>query len=233
MRRTGIVCIALSLALSAGLSVGCGKKKDDGVAAQKPGAGSGSAGAAAATTYPDTTDGLKQELTDFLGTMTSKDGNRARAIMGSLHMTGDAPGWFKATWGDDVGGRLAAEYAAGEHGMDNLQHLAFDLANQGATNVEVMKFEKPDDPEENTYESEALRAMKKPVPLYSARITKPGHHLGTHIWSFAYIDGGFRLVGRLTHLKDGPAPSPEVDAVAQLRLKDAKVYLDTGKLPED
>jgi hypothetical protein len=182
--------------------------------------------------YPESTDGLKAELTDFLGTWASKDGDRARAIMASLHMP-DAEAWFKATWGDAAGSRLSSEYAQNARYMDEMQHVVMKLAQDGVTEVSVQRFDRTGDPDETKYQSEALRAMKAPVPLYSVRITRPGHRLGQHFYSFVYRDGTFRLIGKTKHLSGGPEPTKEVDALSELRMRDAKVYLKTGKLPED
>jgi hypothetical protein len=182
--------------------------------------------------YANSADGLKSEFDDFLGTWKTKEGDKARAIMRSLHLA-DPKSFFKATWGDDAGGFLAGEYDQLSPHMDEMQHVIMDLAKSGATEVKVTRFDNANDSEETTYQAAAIKAMKKPVPLYSVRITAPGHHLGQHFYSFIYLDGTFRYIGKTKQL-GGTAPADaRVDALAELRLKDAAEYARSGKLPQD
>jgi hypothetical protein len=234
--------LLLALALAAPL-VACGKKKDEGPSAAASASAKAdplaSASALPAGTYPETTEGLAQLLGDFLAGAMPKDAaqaDRARSVLKSLHLPGDEAAqtaFFKRVWGDDAGARLAAEYKQHEPEMLFLQKLFFRLAKEGAVVLEVHKAEKADDQEINGYEAEGLSAMKQPIPLYSARLGKKGQQHGAYLWSFAYVDGGFRLIGRLTRAKDGPAPDKQTDALMQLRKREAKSFLETGKVPKD
>lgn len=236
-----------ALALVAGLSlatsvVACGKKKDE---AAKGAASASAPGPLAPVaplpsgTYPETTDGLGQMLGDFLAGAQPKDPKaveRARAVLASLHLPGDdaaQAAWFKRVFGDDAGGRLAAEYEQHEPELPNLQRLFARLSKEGAVVLEVHKAENKDDPDVNGYEAEGLAARKEPIALYSARLGKKGQRYGTYLWSFAYVDGGFRLIGRLTRAKDVPPADKDTDALLQLRKRDAKTFLETGKVPKD
>jgi hypothetical protein len=66
----------------------------------------------------------------------------------------------------------------------------------GRTEVLVRRLERPGE-EATGLQNDALKAMKRPTPLYSVRLVKPGETTGFHLWSFVRAGGGFRYVGKM------------------------------------
>lgn len=121
--------------------------------------------------------------------------------------------WFAETFGPDVGARLAKEYTGllGSF-QDELQGLFRQAVKDNKTEIRVTVVEKPDDREATGLQASALRAMKVPRPLYTVRLVKPGDEAGTSLWSFAHVDGAFRLVGKMRAVSEPggalPLPAP-------------------------
>ncbi len=187
-------------------------------------------GAAPVKAYPGTADGLRALVTDAMAAARDGRDADANAIGASLELP-NADAWFAATFGPEVGGRLAVEYAPMKQQLGQLAPLMKDLIAKGRTEISVEKFDAPGDPMSTGLQSNALKAMTQRVPLYSMRATEPGKTTGFHLYSFVYVDGGWRLAGKMKKVDPVPAP-PEVEALGELRMKDAREFLASGKLPE-
>lgn len=205
--------VLIPLTLLALTTAACGKSSE--------------ATSAADIRYPATTDGLHSLIKD----MGDAEDRRAAAIALSL-FPADYEAWFNDTFGPEVGKRLIAEYAPNLDQFPTLPKLMIRQRDRGRTTIRVEKFDKADDPESTTYQSVAFKAMKQPVTLYSVRLTEPSKNGGLHLYNFVHDGQTFKFVGQLRAVTDGPPPSPELDAVSSLRLKDAKTFFDTGKLPD-
>jgi hypothetical protein len=118
--------------------------------------------------------------------------------------------------------------------VESLPPALKKFASDGKTEISVERFTQADDPMANGNETYALRHAKQPLVLYSVRITPPGKRMGIHLYSFAYVDKGFRFLGKMSTLvpPDGK-DDPMLSAVAELRNKDRELYFKTGKLPDD
>jgi hypothetical protein len=106
--------------------------------------------------------------------------------------------FFRDTYGSDRGEELTKEWEAtiAKH-LPELVMPFKDAVQKGQTDVVVTAFEGPDAPGANPVQHRALEAMRKPVPLFTMTLTKPGESTGFSLWSFAFIDGRFVLVGKM------------------------------------
>jgi hypothetical protein len=176
-----------------------------------------------AGSYPDSVEGLERLVVDL---RAGKADPKGLALP-------DARGWYAELFGDAAAAdRLVAELQHPRRKVEDLPKALKDMEKAGRSQITVERFTEADDPNANGVQSFALRSAKKPVALYSVRLTPPGKPLGTHIYSFVYVDGGFRFAGPMKTLKGEPA-SAEVEAVAELRNKDREEYFRSGKLPGD
>jgi hypothetical protein len=152
---------------------------------------------AADTKYPESADGLAKLTQDVLAAL--KDGKRdvAASLIKSMVLP-KHEAWFVRTFGDEKGKELAGLYAKQAETLEQqITKLFEDQLKQNRTNVKAYKLESADDDNATGLQRQALAAMKEKTPLYGVRMVEPGKELGMHLWSFAYVDGGFRLVGKL------------------------------------
>lgn len=182
--------------------------------------------------YPDTADGLKAMFSDLMKAVEKKDEKSASTLAGNLVVPGyDA--WFKQTFGDEAGARVSAEYAKNvPNASKDLPKAVAMFITKGRTEVKAERFDDAGNPDANTYQDVAFKAMKAKVPLYSVRLVKPGEKSGTHLYNFVYVDGGFRFTGKMLALDPNPEATPEVKAMSELRNKDREEYFKSGKLPD-
>ena len=152
--------------------------------------------------YPDSAAGLKSMMTDLYTAAKDGDQKKTDALVKSLALP-KHEAWFKEVFGADKGAKVAAEYAKVlPMFAADIEKLLAKLVKEGQSEIAVLRFEKAPDPKAVGLQNDALAAMKKPVPIYSVRFVKPGEKLGQHVYSFVYVDGGFRLVGKMTGFKD-------------------------------
>lgn len=181
--------------------------------------------------YPDTVEGLKALMTDF--SAAAVGGEASATKFGEDLMLKDAEAWFKAKFGDDKAAALAAEYAAGTAtgpaslaGMLKAQHA------KGRTEFLVERFTSADDLNACGFQQAALNVAKAPLAISSWRALEPGKRAGQHLYNFAFIDGQWKYVGPMRMIDPEMANDVKMAAVASLRAKDRKVFLETGKLPD-
>ncbi|MBA4192100.1 MAG: hypothetical protein C0467_29325 [Planctomycetaceae bacterium] len=111
--------------------------------------------------------------------------------------------WFKGVFGDEKGTKMTAEYNKVVPKFEgDIEQLFAKVVKAGQSEISVLRFERAPDPKAVGYQNDAMAVMKKPVPLYSVRFVKPGDRLGQHVYSFVYVDGGFRMVGKMQGFKD-------------------------------
>lgn len=149
--------------------------------------------------YPKTTAGLKKQTDDILAAAKAKDEKKLQALVKSLVLP-QPEEWFAGVFGPRKSKTLAREYAALVQNLNGLEKLFQEMIAKGQTDVRVTVLEKIDDPAATGLQRQALASMAKPVPLYSVRMVKPGERYGMHLWSFAYVDGRFRIVGKMRSL---------------------------------
>jgi hypothetical protein len=55
-----------------------------------------------------------------------------------------------------------------------------------------------------------MRAMTKPTVIYTIDVVEPGKTIGASLWSFAFVDGHFRYLGKMKAAKPGASPLDEL-----------------------
>lgn len=151
--------------------------------------------------YPDSTEGLERFVQDVFRALENDEQNEAQRLTSSLELA-DHETWFTATFGEEHGGSLAADYAPLVGQFAQMSALFSELLKSQQTQVAVERFVHADDPDLNGYQSLALGAMKSPTALYSVRLSKNGDERGFHLWSFVHQDGSFRWVGKMKPLRE-------------------------------
>lgn len=147
--------------------------------------------------YPDTVDGLKKLMAEiYLETQQRKEAQIAGRFKSLVLPNPEA--FYKGVFGDEKGPKVAAEYAERVKSFEaDASRLFAKVVRDGQSDIRVLKFEKSPDPGAVGLQNDVLAAMKKPIALYSVRFVKPGERLGQHVYNFIYVDGAFRLVGKM------------------------------------
>ncbi|MGZ8843933.1 MAG: hypothetical protein ACXW18_09750 [Pyrinomonadaceae bacterium] len=147
--------------------------------------------------YDESTDGLKKLMSDIYEAQKSGDKDKMSRLMKSLELP-DADAWFKKVFGADVGARVAAQHKTISGSLNSdLERIFAKVVNDGQSEIRITRLEKADDPNANGNQRDVLAAMKEPVPLYSVRFVKPGETAGMHLYNYVYVDGTFRVAGKM------------------------------------
>ncbi|HWP40600.1 MAG TPA: hypothetical protein VNL70_06705 [Tepidisphaeraceae bacterium] len=153
-------------------------------------------------TYPENSEGLKQLFADLLGAAQERQGQKVYAFMHSLLLP-DANKWFTDTFGEEIGRPLAEEYTREmEKFPAAMTGLFLRLANPKDLKITVTAVEQSDDPNARIHQRFALAAMANPVPLYTVRLQKENSSSHITLWSIVYVDGGFRLAGKMESIRE-------------------------------
>jgi len=151
--------------------------------------------------YPESTDGLKKLMSDILDAQKSGDTAKFKSLVKDLELPA-AEGWFKNVFGDDKGAKAAAQYKSQTSALQqDLEKLFAKIVSDGQTEIKITRLEKADDPQATGNQKDVIAAMKNPVPIYSVRFVKPGETLGMHLYNYVYVDGTFRLAGKMDAAK--------------------------------
>jgi len=200
----------LALALACAVVVfGCNKQSD------APPAGTGASGAAAVDKgQPKDSgkepgkDASKDNSADVKaavdrGLAVAKTGDKAKVSAWSRELVlPNAETWFKKVFGDELGKKVAAEYATNSKDFEELGGLLDDANKRGATEVRVVRVADASDREATGLQKSALEAMKKKGPLYTAMFCEPGKKESSiSLWSFVVADGKPYLVGKMKAVK--------------------------------
>jgi len=153
-------------------------------------------------TYPENSEGLKQLFADLLAASQERQGQKVYALMRSLLLP-DANKWFTDTFGEDVGSPLAEEYTREmEKFPAAMTGLFLRLTNPKDLKITVTAVEQSDDPNARIHQRFALAAMANPVPLYTVKLQKENSSSHITLWSIVYVDGGFRLTGKMERIRE-------------------------------
>lgn len=164
-------------------------------------------------TYEDSPEGLKQLATD-LSNAKKSDAEK----MGKALALKDPNKFFTETFGAELGPKLAADYATDSVKLPGIQAFFTMGLLKGRTEILIEKHVSADDENANGYQDAAMRAMVKPIPIYTINVVEPGKTIGSSLWSFAYVDGGFRYLGKLKPVKPNASP---LDELSKKDLSDA------------
>ncbi len=139
----------------------------------------------------------------------------------------DPEGWFRDTFGNEHVQALVAEYRPWEQRIPQLPAEVRRNVKSGKVQLLAERFEDSDDEMATTFQAIALRKMTHRVPLYSMRLVEPGQEDGWHVWSFAWVGGKLRFVGRMMALTP-IAADPDLAMRGSLRKK-VEREIRTGK----
>ena len=198
--RVLYIGIALSLAVA-----GCGKK---------------------APHYDGTSDGFDRQLIDIEAAAREGDLDRLAKITKDMSLP-DPKGFYGKTFGPDHADALVAELASegSTRFADDAPKGMKDLYDHGYVNAIAHCFDKVSD-DATGYQNIALRAMKQPVTLCTARFSKVGAGGDDFtLWSFVYVDGAWRMIGKTKALAP-PSGDPAIDQLGELPVSEAKKLLD-------
>jgi hypothetical protein len=99
------------------------------------------------------------------------------------------------------------------------------VKDEGRTKYSIVRVTDSESPEATGFQMLAMRAMKQKVPLYTLRLQRPDGSKSFTLWSFVYVDGGYRMVGRMQQADPKPR-SKDMDMLLQLPTRDAKEILE-------
>lgn len=163
--------------------------------------------------YPESEEGLKQLATD-LGSASDGDAEK----LGKDLALPDATKFFTTTFGAENASKLASDYATDVPKLGTIGGFFKAAKAKGKTELIIEKHVSADDDNANSLQEAAIRAMKTPVPIYTINCVEPGKTIGSSLWSFAYVDGKFRYLGKMKPLKPGASP---LDELSKKDVKDA------------
>jgi Trypsin-like peptidase domain len=149
--------------------------------------------------YPETADGLKRFFEAMLDAAKSGDMDKAHAFEHSLVIP-NFDTWFRHTFGAVNGAKLSAEYKVFTEGQKISGLWNFpELIERAKGGVSTYGIRAPTDPNATGGQKKVFAAMEKSTALYGVRLG------GWHVWSFVYVEGGFRLAGKMYQ----SLPNPE------------------------
>jgi predicted Zn finger-like uncharacterized protein len=134
-----------------------------------------------------------------------KGGDKAR--MGPLAKAFVIPNhreWFAKTFGEADGKIASADYEASVMNKNIELGLIAEMQQclqKKQTQISAWKIEDPADIKATGNQKRILQKMKAPTPLYAVRFTLPGQTVGYRMDSFVFVDGQFRILGRLRSLE--------------------------------
>jgi hypothetical protein len=152
------------------------------------------------TLYEDTTEGFRRLILDVIDSVSRGDIAQSQALIAGLELS-DPVSWFSATFGPDDGVRAAQDYAklSGSF-IAQVTNIFHEVVAKGQTLLQITALDDPKSQGVTELQAAALSAARDSLRLYSVRFLQPGKERGFHLWSFAYVDGGFRLLGKIQAL---------------------------------
>lgn len=152
--------------------------------------------AAANQEYPETPDGLKKLLEDWLAAYKSGDSAKSDAILRSFAIP-DHSAWFAKTFGDKEAPNLEVAYSQLQvTDPDWLKTSGLHSVQAERYLVQVRAFSNPANTQIALLQA-ALTAEKQPTPIYYVRTVKSlDDTTSSYLGCFVYVDGGYRHLDR-------------------------------------
>lgn len=141
---------------------------------------------------------LQKAVSEIVQAAKAGEKDKVEKLCGDLVLP-DPAKWFTEVFGEAAGKKLAEEYAALP--KPEIAKMFLKAAEAGRTEVRILKIEKADDKNATGLQQDAIKAMTKPVALYTAKLVEPGKEAGLSVWSFVWADGAFRLAGKMKAIK--------------------------------
>lgn len=128
-----------------------------------------------------------------------KTGKEAEVIeLNKKMLLPDPEGWFKNTFGDDAGAKLAEAYKEWAKQMKSKRSVEELKMVQDSGRSEVVVREIVETGDSNHYQDQILSTMVMKPEIYQIRLIKdgsPGEFFD--LGFFVYVDGAFRNIGHL------------------------------------
>lgn len=196
-----------SIALLLCATIGCGGDdgKDNSSGGASEDAGARAAGDAAPeepgpVEYENNEAGLTKLFDDLLVALRSDTGEKTAARLVHSLILPDHEGWFSDNFSSKR--RLRGLNEDYEQLKADIGHLALTLrgyVGKNQTKVRVAKFSQGKTDGAVGYQIKALAmTTNKQLELWSVRLS--GEDSVYHVWSFVYVDGTFRYIGKLKSL---------------------------------
>ena len=158
----------------------------------------------------DRSKALKTLIGQFLASTKSGDKDKVAELTKALKLVKPVA-FFSTVFDAENAKRLTAEHARFSRSFDEQLPMLFSaMLQRKRTEIAVQRHARAN-PKANGNQNKALKAMKKPLSLYSVRFVEPGKRLGTHVYNFVYFDKAFRLVGSMRDI--APPASPQALAL--------------------
>ncbi len=146
---------------------------------------------------PETADGLKKVIEDTIAVVKAGDNDKLAAMVKSMKVP-DGEAWLKKTFGDEKAKELLPDYNKFAESFDKDGAKFFQSqVKAGKTFISVAKITSGDDENATGAQKKLLAAMKEKTPLYTVHFAKTEGGTDMSLWSFVYVDGGFRLAGKM------------------------------------
>lgn len=149
---------------------------------------------AAIPSYPDTPKGLEDLMKEMLKLEKKHDAQALAPYVQSLVLPNPV-GWFRATFGDDIGQQLADSYDRTSMNLPlGFPDLLEQLNSKHFANPKALLFTDSCNPDATTDEYQVLVNRVNQQPLYDVLLASS--HAGSVVLPyFAYVDGAFRFLG--------------------------------------
>jgi hypothetical protein len=144
---------------------------------------------------PDRSKELQQLMESAISAARKNDSKKLREIAISLKLP-DSQKWFVEEFGTAKGNALHSDYKYRLF-EQRLPIFFHEMVSDGSTVVTVTCVDHNKDKDGTWGQRSAIGTMTSPLKLYSVHFLHPGAKKGFHVFSFAYVDGGMRCVGRL------------------------------------
>lgn len=177
--------------------------------------------------YANNAAGLEKLIATVLATVSSGQTDAAAAQLRSLALP-NPDNWFRENLGDAVGTKLAADYAVAVPEFESaLPKLLLPVASDLRAKIVVHRSAGPTDYEDPFDLSLDLSIvamfLRHPVYFYSVSVSS-GANTELDLGHFVYVDGGFRLLGRIL--------ATRVDSGVNVRLLPPSAKMERVKLLE-
>jgi hypothetical protein len=146
----------------------------------------------------------------------------------------DPAGYFTQVFGAKIGAQLAAEYADGPFGHFERAwpDLRAAVVDEARSTVTTSRHTDPDDETATGYQTIALRNMRQPVALYRLRLARADGDDGLALWSWAHVNGRFRMLGKMKQVEPADPFAPmahELDVLGELPMNEARKTMNEWK----
>lgn len=163
------------------------------------GGGSGGQGAA---NVAATADGLRDQFAALLESVKAKNQQKAEAQAREFILTNHRE-WFIKAFGAEDGKRAGDEYE--QTVLAKKPEVGFvmemeERLRRNQTQITAWKIDNPADNNATGIQKRILEKLKAPTSIYAVRFAAPGQNIGFRMDSFVFVDGKFRLIGRVRAL---------------------------------